>query len=392
MYHFNERFFYFLSALSIASIIVIPSIRSFTGASTIIYIPSVLWILYHSYSTRSNQASTNIQFFWWICLATLFAYLLLVSLMLNYTTHLVYSSFFFVSTISIGALGSLNWPRKFFANTVYIIIISGNVISIAIICGYIFGHAHKFTKFFDIDGYITIGIAIAISFCLSLPLTLKHKCAIWILSCLLSGFGLITVLSRGALLFSGIACFLIILVYWPNYRKRRELFLSIIFRIGAIWSVAVISVYVLPNRTIRGLKRLFCGNEFDTKRGDLWIDAINKIKEAPIFGHGFGFSNGGNLYPHNLFLQVGIDGGILSMLILLIIVAFPILVLYCAWRRGLLRDEPLPVALLCAYVFIFLEYSVSGDFYKARPFFIISSILIGYLSFLFNHQHTKQEF
>jgi O-antigen ligase len=208
-----------------------------------------------------------------------------------------------------------------------------------------------------------------------------------------NGFGLIAVLSRGALLFSGFVSVLLLIYYWPHKKTIKRVFSSFTIRLTAVALAVYLAFDFMPARTSGRLKRLFFGDELQSGgRGELWSEALHKIAEAPILGHGLGESSVINFYPHNLFLQVGVDGGLFAIILLMVVVIAPLIIFYKAKVRHIFKNDPMPVAFLAAYLWALLEYCKSGDFYKARALFIIASLLIGYLSFLYKKENALRKF
>jgi O-antigen ligase len=141
----------------------------------------------------------------------------------------------------------------------------------------------------------------------------------------------------------------------------------------------IIFVALQVERTARRLRRLVSGSELEAGgRGALWTTSIENIVQSPITGYGLGTSGimaGAHEahYPHNLFLQVWLDGGIISFLLLLGLVVFPFL--YALWQliRGRLPSNHW-IVYPALFLFLFLEYSKSSNFYTGR-FLLVTGIV-----------------
>lgn len=48
-------------------------------------------------------------------------------------------------------------------------------------------------------------------------------------------------------------------------------------------------------------------------RNIIWADAVDLIKESPLFGHGFGAFSNFNISPHNSYLGIGIQSGLFGL-------------------------------------------------------------------------------
>jgi O-antigen ligase len=154
---------------------------------------------------------------------------------------------------------------------------------------------------------------------------------------------------------------------WLSSRlKKASIGLGVFALIGGMVFVAL-----KIERTARRLRRLFSGNELEAGgRGALWMTSIENIVQTPVSGYGLGTSgimagaHEGH-YPHNLFLQVWLDGGIVAFVLLFGLVAFPfILALWHLWRGRLASNRW--IVYLGLFLFLILEYSKSINFYSGR--------------------------
>ncbi|MGD8495010.1 MAG: O-antigen ligase family protein [Gemmatimonadales bacterium] len=198
-------------------------------------------------------------------------------------------------------------------------------------------------------------------------------------------------LARGALL-STILVTLAATVYWnvvnPGSRRSFRQWLHAQGARAALLGVAVgiagvaIGSALQVERTRARLERLFSGREFtEGPRVQLWRAAWKSISDRPFTGHGLGSSGlmsgtTENLYPHNLALQVWLDGGLPGLFICLAVLALPIVY---ALRQSRRRPAPSPSRWLpfaAAYVFLLLDYSKSSNFYSARLVFVVGALLI----------------
>lgn len=198
-------------------------------------------------------------------------------------------------------------------------------------------------------------------------------------------------LARGALL-STILVTLAAAIYWirvkPGSGRSFRQWLHTQGARIAVLAVALgiagvaIGTALQVERTRSRLERLFSGREFtEGGRMELWQAAWQSISDRPLLGHGLGSSGlqsglSENLYPHNLVLQVWLDGGLPGLLLCLTVLLFPA---FYALRRthrdsGLSPTSWLPFA--AAYAFLLLEYSKSMDFYSARLLFVMGALLI----------------
>lgn len=164
---------------------------------------------------------------------------------------------------------------------------------------------------------------------------------------------------------------------WLSSRLKKMSFgLGIFALIGSIVFVAL-----QVERTARRLRRLFSGNELEAGgRGALWISSIENITQTPISGYGLGASgimagaHEGH-YPHNLFLQVWLDGGIVAFLLLFGLVVFPFLLALWHLVKGRLPTNQW-IVYLGLFLFLILEYSKSIDFYSGRFLLVMGVVAV----------------
>lgn len=185
-------------------------------------------------------------------------------------------------------------------------------------------------------------------------------------------------LARGALLF-GLLVSVVGMLYAlyrmtvdrSSVRKYLGSILKKATGFGAIvgGGIMVITVSLAVERTARRLGRLISGEGASSvaERLSLWRTSWESIQGAPIWGHGLG-SNGvmtgatEAFYPHNFFLQVWLDGGVVAALLTAFVVGLPIFMFFA-------RDEKVDsvgLSFLAIYIFMLLEYSKSYNFYTAR--------------------------
>lgn len=154
------------------------------------------------------------------------------------------------------------------------------------------------------------------------------------------------------------------------------------FAATVLFGLGTLTMAMQVGRTKARLLRMLSGNELEEGgRGAMWREALGYIQDSPVLG--FGLSSNGLLvsgtevaHPHNLFLQVWLDGGILAVVILLAILVVPF---YC-FVRNLGKHSAVQDALLFPMVgmffFIILEYSKSGNAYTARGLFLYGLCVI----------------
>ncbi|MCS3938737.1 O-antigen ligase [Salinibacter ruber] len=166
---------------------------------------------------------------------------------------------------------------------------------------------------------------------------------------------------------------------WIASRLKK---LSLGFVIIATVGLTVFLAFQVERTAVR-LRRMFFsfGQELESGgRGALWETALENIMEAPLTGFGLGSSGlmaGAHeaYYPHNLFLQAWLDGGLIAFLLLFALIAFPFLL--CMWYlvKGEIRST-LWVPQLGLFSFLVLEYLKSTNFYTGRLLIVVGVVAV----------------
>jgi O-antigen ligase len=198
-------------------------------------------------------------------------------------------------------------------------------------------------------------------------------------------------LARGALL-GAILVTLVATMYWNRVhsgsRRSFRQWLHTHAARAALMGVALgitgvaIGSALQVERTRTRLERLLSGREFtEGGRVELWQAAWQSISDRPLLGHGLGSSGlmsgtSEDLYPHNLFLQVWLDGGFPGLLLCIAVLSLPVLYITLQTSRDSNLSPTTWLPLVAAYAFLIIEFSKSMDFYSARLVFVIGALLI----------------
>lgn len=195
--------------------------------------------------------------------------------------------------------------------------------------------------------------------------------------------GLAISLARGALIV-GVGLAVIMTLYYFKTNKKKsysltEWFKNKSFRILGFFSIGI--VILAASQIERTASRFLdlLGGSLGGREG-MWLNSIYGFLEAPLIGYGLG--NSGmvsvgrpNYYPHNMFLQVLIDGGIIPAILLTIICLYPIIRTYTFFKKHHLTYK-LWIPILSMYIFLFAEYFKSSNFYESRVFFAVAILLV----------------
>ncbi len=75
-------------------------------------------------------------------------------------------------------------------------------------------------------------------------------------------------------------------------------------------------------------------------------------------------------YPHNLFLQVWMDGGFVAVLMLGALMLGPMILFVKRFKANV--DDPVYLSLFAVLILLVLEFSKSYDFYAAISLVVVS--------------------
>jgi O-antigen ligase len=103
-------------------------------------------------------------------------------------------------------------------------------------------------------------------------------------------------------------------------------------------------------------------------RDDLWQDAIDWAQERPVLGWGLnGYRANSWTYPHNMFLEVIVEGGGVGLLLLLNIGR--------AWWSQAKRSRfQIPRVTFAALAVVFTAAQTSGDLFDSRGVFLMLAL------------------
>jgi len=181
-------------------------------------------------------------------------------------------------------------------------------------------------------------------------------------------YAVLLTFSKAAII-SCIGILMIFLIYnafnmrvMPRARRRRFGRAILIIFVGIIYSLPMLGEYTQKLsysqfKRLDQVRRLASGefsSETTTHRSELWKEAVELISKKPITGYGLsGFSRlpEGNLGPHNTYLILWGDGGILA------IIAFMVYV-FSVYYRGLfwVRDPLYRFLILTLFFIVTVQY------------------------------------
>ncbi len=232
-------------------------------------------------------------------------------------------------------------------------------------------------------GYLTISFTAGMACIASLFLILRKLSPITISLFVVNWIGLALGRGRGAFLACIIVSAIYLVFYLLNRRSTQGLKglvkkLSIVVLCSAM-APFIVSKLLSLSQNQRKWNRLL--KDFDIEvdqggRGALAQEALEKIGQHPVFGNGLGEYMMAGGHPHNIFLQFGMDAGIIGMLS----IAYFFLTLMFLGVRNFKRLEGqhvnLGYAVTALFLYNFSNLLKSGDSYLGRDLFIISALPI----------------
>lgn len=358
-------------ALCIFCFINLPSIKIFVHSSIInvltmigICAVGLIKVLFLG-NGKLIISKTKIKFI--MLFGVLWIILFFISL-ISSTSNLAFFDFFQYLVIILGVLGILLFSTHKEVSLVIILQITWGVI-LAVL---------QLTLEIDLNRdfgqhYLTLGVPLAAAI-VSIFGLLLHSTSIVnkiiLISCgLLLILGISTLIGRSPIILSTITIILFVIlrmVVLKSFKSKFKLLSVIIVLIPGM-------LYLISKNVSEHWMQRFqnLSNMNDEPRIDIYIKAIDAIKNN-IFGYGlnsspyFGFN-----YPHNIFLEIIISGGIFSLISMLIIL---ILTIASIWKSLYLDQYAFSIALVTTY--FFLTWNLSFDLSSSYiPFSTIALLL-----------------
>lgn len=166
--------------------------------------------------------------------------------------------------------------------------------------------------------------------------------------------------SRGPVI-AGVAAILVVILIAPALAKYRGRAL-----VGALF-VGGIVVWIAIQNQSDGLNRILSILLGDTDtssnvRSNLWQDGVNRLLNNPVGVGWGGYADPGSIYryPHNLFIEIGIEAG------WLILLAFALLVVATIIRGIRVAKNAAGMIFLGLFIFSIINVLVSADINGTR--------------------------
>lgn len=324
-----------------------------------------------------------------------FALVILMLASLLYTQAPIYGRDKFLRFITIGTLAAfgpvfLFKDRKklhrFFYTLIIIssLMVIDSIISTSFASFASFGFRTAFGSNYLALGRVTGIVSLITLFYFLLISKEQGKKAIWAILFLLNIFGLLHAGGRAptiafVTILLLIAIFALLSVSIKSSKNKIR-----ILKAASLTTLAVLLIILIfpqPFHTlIRRIEVIFTepeGGKSISLRLGYYNSAIEAISQHPLFGLGIGgfsvFHSGidQRLYPHNIFLEIGSELGILGPILLVFLIGFCIF--YSLSLKDKYRTEKqylLVTMILSIFVFMFINTLSSGDINDNRLFFV----------------------
>ena len=230
-------------------------------------------------------------------------------------------------------------------------------------------------------GYLSVGLATGMACLAALYLMLTKISPVSLFLFSVTWVGLALTRGRGTFFTCAVITMLYLAVYFADRRSKESWTKK--FTVLAIFAaMAPYVFYKLMSLSFNRGKwdRLLEGIDVELERGgrgDLANQAIEKISNSPLIGNGLGEYQLDGGHPHSIFLQFGVDAGMIGILS---ISAF-IMTLLVIGIKNIRNIEPGRISMSLAYLalFTYLIANVvkAGDSYLGRELFILSALPIG---------------
>lgn len=170
-----------------------------------------------------------------------------------------------------------------------------------------------------------------------------------------------------------------LMYYWRDKWKFNFKLVALVLLL-----VVIISLSPIWDQLVSFIQDRIIGQTFIDRYGagrmNLYFAALDLIKERPILGWGLNYYHvpqfTRHVYPHNIFLEIGVDGGLIGIFLFLLILGWGAITIFN--RKG-----ALDILSLSLFVFLLISSQFSGDFYDNRGvlFLLLMAVfpLKGYL-------------
>jgi O-antigen ligase len=350
-------------------------IQNYIGNPTLlIFIFSL--ILCMLYGKFQNILNSNINLHY---IATTFLFLLLYIATFYYT----YSNYYFKHKILVMVfnLFCMFIPFILIHKKYHLKIMQDVITVLTLLCSIIILYlwvTNNLQTFLDTDNdifgtpdYLTIGKFIGLGVIIS-ALNISYKNLIFIIFLLLPS--LLVLGGRGPI----VSCIITITIYHlAGNVKNLTKYILIVFLFSIVYFTFT-KYFTESNKFQQRITAIFYDqNAFEGAfRLGIFNDTFQLIKQFPVTGVGIGgfgkvlYNLEEKAYPHNLFLEAYVEGGLMCFLL------FSASVYIILNKNDLKQCTKYPTQFRIMYLYILLNYLKSGGFIAARDLFIFGSLCV----------------
>ncbi len=231
------------------------------------------------------------------------------------------------------------------------------------------------------------GVGLAISFFHLCVAESKKRKILWLVITLLFITGIGRSVARGTLLLSIVTIGIVFFFYAWHYQGPMQEKIKKLWKYAVGFAMLIFGLFFVALNVEKFASRLArmtnISHEWSKYRGGrLWAPAWGHIQEAFFFGHGLGFNSAYPdirqlHYPHNLFLQVWLDGGLVAFFLLSALLIWPIAFFLKHFKSN--HNDPVLLSLFAILILLILEFSKSYDFYAAISLVVVSVLSVKHL-------------
>ena len=156
------------------------------------------------------------------------------------------------------------------------------------------------------------------------------------------------------------------------------MFMGVVGVVSIIVAIAIFVIGIVPRTIVRLLSISTAPTSSFGQRLGYWDASIHEYPTAPIFGHGLGSwpaitPDVAVGYPHNIILEVGVELGLIGLVLLSVVVVFGLVSALRTMRNG---TRPLSWLILILVGFMAVNALISGDLNDNRYLFAMIGLLI----------------
>ncbi len=387
-----------ICAVAMTGLIVAPVTRVYFAVSEAVHVVPMLMLAYVAIMRLAVKGYVYIKRveFQFLVLLLCTAVWLLVSNLWTISTERYVRDSLLVAAVAIvvgSAVGQINMKMMELTMSLtcsIAVVASVLVLQEYVAAGSLSGWGMKITESYLVVSRL-IGIAAVF---LATSMTVPGKKRRYILTIVLFA-GLALSLARGALVFGVVVTTVFMIagillrshkIESTNHRARRVLKkLAVIVTILLCISSVIWGAMQVERTRSRFARMLVDRDAAFSGRLGIWSTSLASIAQSVILGYGIGSSGivsmgAESAYPHNIVMQVWLDGGVVPAVTTVIMLLLPYYASWLILRSARRRADLSWLPYLATYSFVLLEYMKSTNSYTARDLFLLELFALHALS------------